>query len=68
MANKGPCKGCEIRHVGCHAICKDYIEWKEELDELNAAIREYAMLDKCAFYRRQRAIDFCRKHGEKIYK
>lgn len=39
MANKGPCKGCEIRHVGCHAICKDYIEWKEELDELNAVIR-----------------------------
>lgn len=51
-----------------HSTCEEYIEWREELDELNAVIREYVMIDMCAYYRRQRAIDYCRRRGEKIYK
>ena len=23
-----PCKGCNKRAVGCHAICKDYKNWQ----------------------------------------
>jgi hypothetical protein len=24
---KAPCKNCADRNVGCHGICKDYMEW-----------------------------------------
>lgn len=29
-----PCKDCKDRAVGCHAICKKYIEWKKERDAI----------------------------------
>lgn len=25
-----PCYKCENRHYGCHAECKEYIDWAEE--------------------------------------
>ena len=25
-----PCKYCADRVLGCHGVCKDYIEWKRE--------------------------------------
>ena len=24
-----PCKHCADRTLGCHGICKDYVEWQE---------------------------------------
>ena len=37
-----PCKGCQDRHTACHGSCDRYKEWKQRLDELNKARREYA--------------------------
>lgn len=31
------CKGCNCRRVGCHAICKKYKEFKEQIQEINLA-------------------------------
>lgn len=28
-----PCKGCNIRAAGCHAICMRYAAYHEELEE-----------------------------------
>lgn len=28
-----PCKGCDIRAEGCHAICMRYAAYREELEE-----------------------------------
>ena len=28
-----PCKGCDIRTEGCHAICMRYAAYREELEE-----------------------------------
>lgn len=28
-----PCKGCNIRTEGCHAICMRYAAYREELEE-----------------------------------
>ena len=25
-----PCKDCEVRHIGCHAACRVYAEWRTE--------------------------------------
>ena len=36
-----PCKGCTERFTACHDKCERYKEWKQRLDELNKARREY---------------------------
>ena len=28
-----PCKGCNIRAAGCHAICMQYAAYRDELEE-----------------------------------
>ncbi len=33
------CKGCQERHVACHAHCERYHKWRSELDKLNDCIR-----------------------------
>lgn len=31
-----PCKkDCKERHVGCHATCTDYKNWRSALDKIN---------------------------------
>jgi hypothetical protein len=37
-----PCKDCQDRNPGCHDKCKMYAEWKERLNKLNRARKEYA--------------------------
>ena len=41
---KPPCindgKPCEKRFIGCHAKCKDFLEWKENRDKKMASIRQ----------------------------
>lgn len=38
---KPPCKDCPDRVPGCHGSCDRYKEWKQRLDELNKARKEY---------------------------
>lgn len=28
MNKKAPCHGCEIRFIGCHAVCMRYEAWR----------------------------------------
>ena len=38
-----PCKGCTAetgRNSQCHSTCKRYLEWRRELDEINAIKRK----------------------------
>ena len=30
MPKKSPCRYCCDRKVGCHGVCKDYMEWANE--------------------------------------
>lgn len=36
--SSAPCKGCLNRELHCHAICEDYIIWRQRKDELKAMI------------------------------
>ena len=53
---KVPCKDCENREVGCHSKCEEYIEWKEELAELNKKIAKEKLADWQANRRTHEAI------------
>ena len=57
------CKDCERRHVGCHATCEIYIEYRKKRDEwLKAkllykeadAMEVKRTLDKAAMYAKKR--------------
>ena len=30
--NKASCRDCKKRHIGCHADCKEYKEYKKKLE------------------------------------
>ena len=51
MITAAPCRECEHRRIGCHAHCKDYLEFKKQRDEINEAHRKeklkYDMSNKC---------------------
>lgn len=32
-----PCKGCDRRTVTCHGVCREYQDWKKEVEARNAA-------------------------------
>lgn len=38
---KTPCKQCKCRSVGCHANCPDYAAYKQELEAIKKANKEY---------------------------
>lgn len=42
MINDNPCKFCvpPKRTPTCHALCKEYINWRKELNKINSKIRE----------------------------
>ena len=40
-----PCKNCDERRVGCHAVGKKYTAWKVENEALNKKIHMEKMLD-----------------------
>jgi hypothetical protein len=33
MIMKAPCKGCEKRLIGCHALCPEFREFRKKLEE-----------------------------------
>ena len=35
---RSPCYDCAGRHIGCHADCKAYGEFRKRLDEINKEI------------------------------
>lgn len=44
--NSSPCKNCQIRTLGCHAVCSDYLEWKQKKEnELNKRKQELETVD-----------------------
>ena len=40
MKKRNPCKQCDRRAPGCHGGCDAYKDWRKELDERNAAVKE----------------------------
>ena len=45
-----PCKGCNVRVMGCHAICMRYAAYRDELEEKREKrraelIKSYATID-----------------------
>lgn len=60
---KGPCKDCDKRHVGCHARCDDYLEWRNIRDEA----KQKELLETCSvsLASRARHTQYLRKHGRK---
>jgi hypothetical protein len=34
------CKGCQERHIGCHASCETYLAWRSEIDKENEERRK----------------------------
>lgn len=37
---KCPCKGCDKRVVGCHAVCEEYKVFRSKVDDTNKTIRK----------------------------
>jgi len=48
MVSTCPCKGCvpPKRHVGCHATCQLYIDWKKEYDVNAEKIRNNKNMER----------------------
>lgn len=40
-----PCKNCDERRVGCHAVCKKYTAWQVDHEALNKKIHMEKMMD-----------------------
>jgi len=59
------CKDCEYRHLGCHAVCEDYLAEKAELDAEREAIKEgrrnYSDIEGCEVARSHRAWKWMKK-------
>jgi len=49
----GPCRNCSKRVLGCHSNCKDYIDWKKNIDAVNE---------------KRRSIERSKYYGKKYYK
>ncbi len=41
-----PCKGCEKREIGCHAICEEYKTWRALKDEEKARLTKIAIQEQ----------------------
>lgn len=37
---KGVCQNCVDRKIGCHGVCKEYLQWQQEHREQNEKIRK----------------------------
>lgn len=46
MNTPSPCdKDCPRRNSTCHAVCKDYIDWKNRREQLREQLRKEKELD-----------------------
>ena len=67
--SKPKCKGCQDRHVGCHAKCVSYLAWqKEHLAELEM-IRKIKQrendIDECTIACSIKKMREWKRHGSK---
>jgi len=46
MFSQSPCLDCSKRHVGCHANCATYCQWKREEAEKNEMIQKSLQLER----------------------
>lgn len=37
---KGPCYGCTRRTITCHGVCREYQDWTQEREAINADLRK----------------------------
>ena len=44
------CKDCTDRHVGCHAKCKSYQNWRKEYDKEQEKIKRRKIKESAYFY------------------
>ena len=51
-----PCKGCQDRHVGCHAECNksEFLHWQEKQETIKANRREAVMITQDHYYKDDR--------------
>ena len=56
------CKGCERRHVGCHATCSIYLEYRKKQDALLKAKNLYKEAEALQL---QRTLDKAAMHAMK---
>ena len=40
MGKQPPCRYCCDKAIGCHGVCKDYIEWSNQQTQLREHIYE----------------------------
>ena len=64
-----PCKGCNIRAAGCHAICMRYAAYRDELEEKRekrkqALIRDGIVVSSIKKRMRKRAKDEIKRREE----
>lgn len=38
--DKGPCLGCDLRHMDCHSDCQRYLDWRKGYDKELETIRK----------------------------
>lgn len=41
QTKKSPCMGCETRSEACHGQCEKYASWKELMEEVRKARKQY---------------------------
>lgn len=51
-----PCKDCKKRAVGCHSICREYLEWQKKNEERRNLIVAKRRLEVDLIHRRNVAI------------
>lgn len=42
---KQPCRNCTKRNIGCHAGCKDYADYKAELEKQREYTKKFQYID-----------------------
>lgn len=65
MKPQSPCKDCEGRRVGCHAVCDKYADYCAVLDEWNRAVTaEKTKAKEATSFRQESYLRIHRKKGE----
>lgn len=65
MTKPGPCKDCQDRRVGCHAVCEPYLTWaaqKRAVHQIEVKKRQMDVhINEMAVHRIKRALRGKRK-------
>lgn len=60
-----PCRGCEMRNIGCHGRCDSYSEWRDEYAKMKAQMvaELYDPLGEEKKKRTEKALRYQRRAG-----